>query len=178
MSPPPPVTLRTPRLLLRPSDGRDAARAFEIRGNPAVARMLSLARHPPSLAEMQEWFADFPRQWRDCEAFRFAILLEGRMIGLIDLDDISVAGDEAEVGCWLDELSWSSGYASEAGQALFGFAFGTLGLTRLRAGHAADNLASAAIVEAFGFRHIGDLLVPSLSRGEEVLQRRYLLERP
>ncbi|MBP7704814.1 MAG: GNAT family N-acetyltransferase [Caulobacter sp.] len=164
--------------MLRPSDLRDAARAFEIRSEPAVSKMLSLARFPPSLAELETWFDDHPREWTDGEAFRFAILLHGRMIGLADLDDISVKGDEAEVGIWLDPAFWRDGYGSEAMHALLGFAFDTLGLQRLRAGHAEDNVGSARILAALGFRHVGDFVVPSLSRGEDVRQRRYILERP
>ena len=45
--PPRSTVLTTPRLLLRPSDPADAARAFEIRSDPAVSRMLSRARFPP-----------------------------------------------------------------------------------------------------------------------------------
>jgi len=174
---PPRTSLHTPRLLLRPSDGRDAARAFEIRSSPAVSRMLSLARFPPALEELEIWFADHPREWTEGLAYRFAILLDGKMIGLADLDDVSVDGEEAEVGLWLDEAHWRRGYGEEAARGLVGFAFATLGLTRLRAGHADDNAGSAHILAELGFRRIGDFSVPSLSRGEEVVQRRYMLDR-
>jgi ribosomal-protein-alanine N-acetyltransferase len=177
LSPPPRTPIPTPRLLLRPSDAGDAVRAFEIRSDLAVSRMLSLARFPPSLDELGEWFADHPREWREGLAFRFAIDLDGTMIGLADLDDVSVEGDEAEVGLWLDQAWWRQGIGAEAGQALIDFAFGPLGLTRLRAGHAEDNTGSAHILARFGFQHLDDVAVPSRSRGEDVLQRRYMLER-
>lgn len=175
--PPRSTVLHTPRLTLRPSDGRDAQRAFEIQSEPAVSRMLSLARFPPSLDEIENWFADHPREWREGLAFRFAVLLDGQMIGLIDLDDITVDGEEAEVGAWFDLEHWGEGYASEAALALRDFAFITLDLKRLRAGHAEDNAGSQHILADMGFRHVGDFTVPSLSRGEDVLQRRYILER-
>lgn len=175
--PPRSTVLHTPRLTLRPSDERDAQRAFEIRADPAVERTLSLARRPPSLAELTEWFADHPREWREGESCRFAILRDGTMIGMAELDDISVEGDEAEVDLWLDRASWDQGYASEAAQALADFAFGPLGLKRLRAGHAEGNHAVERLLEDFGFHHTDDFTVPSMSRGEDVLQRRYILER-
>lgn len=175
--PPRSTVLTTPRLTLRPSDGRDARRAYEIQSDPAVSRMLSLARFPPSLDELEDWFADHPREWAEGLAFRFAVLLGGQMIGLMDLDDVSVDGEEAEVGAWLDQDHWGEGYASEGALALRDFAFGTLDLKRLRAGHAEDNAGSERILAEMGFRHVGDFTVPSLSRGEDVLQRRYILER-
>lgn len=177
VQPPRSTILDTPRLTLRPSDGWDAARAFEIRSDPAVSRMLSLARFPPDEAEIAGWFADHPREWAEGLAFRFAVEREGRMIGLVDLDDISVDGEEAEIGAWLERACWGQGYAGEAADAIVDWAFGPLGLRRIRAGHAEDNAASARMVAMMGFRHVGDVTVPSLSRGEEVLQRRYILER-
>lgn len=176
--PPRTTVLTTPRLRLRPSHGGDAARAFEIRSDPAVSRMLSLARFPPARDETDDWFADHPREWAEGLAFRFAIERDVRMIGLIDLDDVSVDGQEAEIGVWLERAVWGQGYASEAARAVLDWAFGPLGLRRIRAGHADDNAGSARMVETFGFRHVGDVAVPSQSRGAEVVQRRYVLDRP
>src|SRR3990167_10166989 len=96
--PPRSTILTTPRLRLRPSEAADAARAFEIRSDPAVSRMLSLARFPPARDETADWFADHPREWDEGLAFRFTIERERLMIGLIDLDDVSVDGQEAEIG--------------------------------------------------------------------------------
>lgn len=177
LRPPRSIVLTTPRLLLRPSDGGDAARAFEIRSDPAVSRMLSLARFPPDRGETADWFADHPREWAEGLAFRFAIERHDRMIGLIDLDDVSVDGREAEIGVWLEQACWGRGYAGEAARAVVDWAFGPLGLTRIRAGHAQDNAGSARMVQTFGFRHVGDVVAPSRSRGEDVLQRRYVLHR-
>ena len=175
--PPRSTVLTTPRLLLRPSDGGDAARAFEIRSDPAVSRMLSLARFPPDQGETADWFADHPREWAEGLAFRFAIERHDRMIGLIDLDDVSLDGREAEIGVWLEQACWGRGYAGEAARAIVDWAFGPLGLTRVRAGHAEDNAASARLIASLGFRHVGDVAVPSRSRGEDVLQRHYVLHR-
>lgn len=175
--PPRSTHLHTPRLLLRPSNGGDAARAFEIRSDPAVSKMLSLARFPPDEAEITEWFADHSREWAEGLAFRFAIERDRRMIGLVDLDDISVDGQEAEIGAWLEQTAWGRGFATEAVDAVINWAFGPLGLSRIRAGHAEDNHGSAKITSAFGFRPVGEVVVPSMSRGEDVIQRRYILER-
>jgi RimJ/RimL family protein N-acetyltransferase len=101
--PPRSTLLTTPRLLLRPSHAGDGQRAFEIRSDPAVSKMLSLARFPPALDETADWFADHAREWAEGLAFRFAIERQDRMIGLVDLDDVSVDGQEAEIGVWLEQ---------------------------------------------------------------------------
>jgi RimJ/RimL family protein N-acetyltransferase len=176
--PPRSTVLTTPRLRLRPSDAADAARAFEIRSDPAVSRMLSRARFPPDPDETAAWFDDHPREWTEGLAFRFAIERERRMIGLVDLDDVSMDGQEAEIGIWLEQADWGNGYAGEAARAILDWAFGPLGLTRVRAGHAEDNAASARLIASLGFRRVGEVVVPSRSRGEDVLQHRYDLHRP
>lgn len=178
LQPPRSTVLTTPRLLLRPSDAADAARAFEIRSDPAVSRMLSRARFPPDPAETAAWFADHPREWTEGLAFRFAVERDGRMIGLIDLDDVSPDGQEAEIGFWLERAAWGQGYAGEAARAILDWAFGPLGFSRVRAGHAEDNAGSARLIASIGFRHVDDAVVRSRSRSEDVLQRRYLLHRP
>ena len=173
---PPPTAIETERLVLRPSGPSDAERAFEIQSNPRVTRMLRMAGFPPDRDELDAWFAGHGREWAQGEAYRFAILHEGRMIGLTDIDEIG--GGEGDLGYWLDEPAWGQGFAREAAAALVRFGFETAGLARLRSGHAADNPASGRVLTALGFRHLDDTTVPSRSRGVEIAQRRYAMNRP
>ncbi len=176
MSPVPMRSLKTDRLVLRPTRGADAERAFEILSDWEVTRMLSMASFPPDLHEMQQWFADHEREWRDGEAYRFAIEVDGRMIGIVDLD--SVTESEATLGYWLERSSWGRGYAYEAARAATRFGFEDLSLSRIRAGHADDNPASGQILRKLGFvpRDVSDLY--SRPRGVNIQQHRYVLTRP
>src|SRR5690242_9249070 len=97
-------TLKTDRLLLRPSRAADADRAFEIQSDWEVTRMLSLASYPPNRQETEQWFADHQRQWEVGQAYRFAVVLEGNMVGLVDIDEI--ADREGTLGYWLDRAVW------------------------------------------------------------------------
>lgn len=171
----PDVELLTARLRLRPSRRPDAERAFEIQSDRAVARMLRMAAFPPNPHEIQEWFAEHERQWLTGEAYRFAVEREGRMIGLVDLDEI--AADEGELGYWLERNAWGHGYASEAAREVVRFAFERAGLVRLRSGHAADNVRSGKVLLKLGFQWKDTVRLPSRSRGEDIEQRRYVLER-
>ncbi|MFC5391113.1 GNAT family N-acetyltransferase [Bosea vestrisii] len=163
------------RLVLRPSSGADAQRAFEIQSNWAVTQMLRMASFPPDRAEIEAWFADHPREWAAGEAYRFAAFFDGRMIGLVDLDEI--ADDEGEIGYWFEQASWGQGFAAEAATAVVLFAFSEVGLQSLRSGHAADNVASGRVLTKLGFRLLDQVERPSRSRGETILQCRYRLAR-
>lgn len=167
--------ITTKRLLLRHSSAADAQRAFEIQADWAVTRMLRMASFPPDHAEIEAWFADHPREWAAGEAYRFAAVLDGRMIGLIDIDE--VADGEGELGYWFERASWAQGFASEAARAVVRFAFAEAGLSSLRSGHAADNAASGRILTRLGFRLLDRVERSSRSRGETILQCRYRLAR-
>ena len=162
------IRLRTPRLVLRPTELSDAERAFEIQSNWAVAKMLRMAQFPPDPVELRRWFSDHAREWFACEAFRFAIMRDETFVGVVDIT-------HSELGYWLDECAWGQGFATEAARALVEFAFKELGLTELRSGHATDNPASGRILLKLGFRRIEDARISSRSRGADIVQSRYVL---
>jgi [ribosomal protein S5]-alanine N-acetyltransferase len=99
-SPTRPRSMKTGRLVLRPTRGSDADRAFEIQTDWEVTRMLRMASFPPDRQEIRRWFADHECEWLAGEAFRFAVELEGRMVGVVDVDEI--AEREGALGYWLE----------------------------------------------------------------------------
>jgi [ribosomal protein S5]-alanine N-acetyltransferase len=129
--------MKTGRLVLRPTRGSDADRAFEIQTDWEVTRMLRMASFPPDRQEIRRWFADHQREWLAGEAYRFAVELEGTMVGVVDVDGI--AEREGTLGYWLDRAAWGRGYAFEAAYAVTRFAFVDVGLSKLKTGHAHDN---------------------------------------
>ena len=166
----------TNRLSLRPSVAADIDRAFEIRLDWQVARMLSAATFPPDRQKMEQWFTTHVDEWTTGTAYRFAIERDGRMVGIIDLDDVT--DEEAELGYWLEQAGWGKGYGFEAAEAVVRFGFVELKLARIRAGHAEDNPASGRILSKVGFRYLETVPVFSTSRGDTIQQRRYVLTRP
>jgi len=166
-------TIRTNRLLLRPTRVADADRAFEIQTDWQVTRMLRLASFPPDRQEVTQWFADHERQWLAGEAYRFAVNLGGRMIGLVDVDGIRER--EGSLGYWLERAAWGLGYAFEAAHAVTRFAFEDIGLASLRAGHAHDNPASGQVLAKLGFARLDMVQRFSQPRGEYIAHHRYRL---
>lgn len=171
----PPSTLRTPRLLLRPTAPEDARCAFEIQSSWKVSRMLAQVGYPPSEREIADWFRTHREEWLAGSAFRFAVTRDGVFLGLADFDE--VADGEGSLGYWLDENAWGQGIAREAAGGVVKFAFDDVGLVRLVAGHADDNPASGKVLAALGFRYTGDRPLWYRSRGEMVTHRRHVLER-
>jgi ribosomal-protein-alanine N-acetyltransferase len=159
--------------VLRPTRASDADRAFEIQSDWDVTRMLSMASFPPDRHEIGQWFADHQRQWVAGEAFRFAVELEQKLVGLVDVD--GVAGREGSLGYWFARACWGRGYGFEAAHAVTRFAIEDVGLSTLRAGHADDNQASGRVLIKLGFRPLDTVQLFSRSRGETIAQRRYVL---
>lgn len=122
---------------------------------------------------MKQWFAEHEREWKTGQAYHFAVELEGRVIGVADIDEI--ADRAGELGYWFEKSSWGHGYAFEAAQAVVNFAFGTAALSKLWSGHATDNLASGKVLLKLGFRPYDATRKASLSRGEEILHQCYAL---
>ena len=135
--------------------------------------MLSLASFPPDRQEIERWFVDHEREWLAGEAYRFAVDLEGRMIGMVDIDGI--AKREGTLGYWLDRAAWGRGYAFEAAHAVTRFALEDVGLTLLKAGHADDNPASGRILTKLGFTPLDTVQIFLRPRGENIARRRYTL---
>lgn len=171
------VSLTGPRLVLRPTEPADARRFFEIQSNWNVTRMLRLAPWPASLEAMQAWLPSHIEEWAGGTACRFAVTHEDRIIGCADVDEID--GRSGDLGYWLEEAAWGQGFGKEAARLLIDFSFGPLGLSRLTAGHAADNPASGRVLEALGFARDHDGERPSRPRGGEAIPYRFLrLDRP
>lgn len=104
------IRLFTDRLVLRATVPADVERAVKIRANHEVARNLVSATIPPDTEKMTNWFAGHAEEWREGTAYRLAITLNGRLIGICDLFGAkrgAVCG--GAVRCWAQSrLSFST----------------------------------------------------------------------
>lgn len=170
-----PNSIKTARLVLRPTTEADAERAFQIQNDWDTVRMLRMAEYPPTRNNMYAWFKEHENERVEGTAHRFAMELNGYVIGIADIDEIE--GTSGEIGYWLDRAYWGKGYASEAAQALVEYAFETLGLTKLSTGHAIDNPASGKILRKLGFRETRRVSVEYPVRGDCVVHQFYKIDR-
>nr|WP_280516140.1 GNAT family N-acetyltransferase [Pelagibacterium lentulum] len=72
-----------------------------MRTNPAVARNLVSAMMPPDTEKMTSWFKSHSYESREGIAYRLAIDLDGRMIGVCDV--FGIADGEGEIGYWIEQ---------------------------------------------------------------------------
>jgi RimJ/RimL family protein N-acetyltransferase len=147
------LVLTTERLVLRPYGDQDIPRIEHLADNWNVAGKLGRMPHPYPEGAAAEFLALHDEKRAARQSFPFAITLDGAFIGGMGLD--LERSEEWELGYWLGEPYWGRGFATEAGRAVTGFGFGTLGLNHLVAGHFADNPASGRVLEKLGFRYTG-----------------------
>jgi ribosomal-protein-alanine N-acetyltransferase len=90
------------------------------------------------------------------DGYRFAILDDGAMVGIINLSNI-VRGalHSGNVGYFVDRSRNGRGLATEAVGAIVALAFGEAGLHRVEAGTLVDNIPSQRVLEKNGFERIG-----------------------
>lgn len=158
---------RTQRLMLRPGWPEDAQALARAIGHEEIVRMLGRAPWPYTICDAVA-FLNMPRT--DPRAAELLITnVEGAApvliggVGLVPMPD----GD-IELGYWLTPAAWGRGYATEAGRAMLDIARHTLGLTRVRAGHFADNPASGRVLRKLGFVETGRARRGSLARRDDV----------
>jgi RimJ/RimL family protein N-acetyltransferase len=148
---------QTLRLDARPFSRGDVPTFVGYRSDPEVARYQSWDDYTSAdgtalLAAMQEARPGVPGQW-----YQFA--LEARSTGSL-VGDLALKVDQqdprlAEVGFTMAPAHQGKGYATEALQALLGFAFQSYGLHRIVAVTDTLNAPAAALLQRVGMRREG-----------------------
>jgi ribosomal-protein-serine acetyltransferase len=87
----------------------------------------------------------------------FGIFRVEKFIGSIGFSTFDWEARTTEIGYWIDKHEQGKGIISAACRLLINYAFDELGLNRIQIRCAAENLASAAIPEKFGFLKEGVL---------------------
>ncbi|NYJ02749.1 aminoglycoside 6'-N-acetyltransferase [Nocardioides thalensis] len=156
--PPPPVPLRTERLLLRPARPDDAP-DLDYYVDPEVARYLPFAALDPSaLPERAVTLASRTAPSEPGDALNLVVEHEGRVVGdvMLRLTGPAPPGASPSIG----ELGWvfspsvaGRGFATEAARAMARLGFEHYPLHRLMAQLDPLNTASARICERLGMKH-------------------------
>jgi [ribosomal protein S5]-alanine N-acetyltransferase len=163
----PTPTLRTARLRLRPFDDTDAQALFALHSNGYVLRYWDAP--PWSDRERAERFIGACRDMAENgSGARPAIErhTDGAFIGWCAVSHWNPEYRSASLGYCLDDAAWGHGYATEAGRALLGWAFGALDLNRVQAETDTRNAASARVLEKLGFVREGTLREDCVVNGD------------
>lgn len=149
-------TLDTPRLRLRPFTEADAGALFALQSDAHVLRYWD---SPPwQDASRADAFLARSRQLADDgTGARLAIEADGSFIGWCSVTGWIPEFRSARLTYCLASSAWGHGYATEAADALLGWAFDTLDLNRVQAECDTRNAASARVLEKLGFQLEGTL---------------------
>ena len=109
-------------------------------------------------ADVERWFADADRFWREESAFNMWIADNGRVIGVVGLHDVQLYGKrEAEIGYWVRQSARGRGVAATAIRAIAAFAFNEMKLVRASMRIRLDNSSSRRAAERAAARYEGTL---------------------
>ncbi len=160
--------LRTERALLRTMtlDDVDAVHAYQ--SDPEVCRyMLYEPRTRDEVAQKIEQWQHHARLAEDGDDLELAIDVdEVGVVGHMYFKLVSVNDQTAEIGWALHRDHQGRGYATEGARALLDYAFGTLGLHRVRAELDPRNDASVALCHRLGMRHEAHFVEDMWLKGE------------
>lgn len=151
--------VKTPRLCLRPIEEPDWEAVHRYSIDPDVIR--HVAWGPNSEEHSREFVRWAAALWRDAPHMNehFAVVRQddGRLIGSCNLG-LTEGDRQGEIGYAFARDAWGQGYATEAADALLRRGFGELGLHRVHATCAPENIGSIRVLEKIGMRREGLLL--------------------
>ncbi len=151
--------LRTERTLLTPIDAGDGPELWEvIEGSRAhLERWLPWVPFNNTPEASRRYATACASDWDAGRAVRFGIrdLESDALLGVVGLDSCVHLHLSCELGYWLRKDAAGRGIMSEAAGACIHFAFGRLGIHRIRCAAATGNRASLSVIARLGFRPEG-----------------------
>jgi ribosomal-protein-alanine N-acetyltransferase len=145
------LTITTERLILRPLTLNDAEAAFEWTGDERVAKYMIYSTHE-NVETTKEWLRTVKTTDTQYE-FGFVRKSDNKLIGSggikLKEDGFSEFGYNFRHDCW------GMGYATEASKTMIELVRSKYGNVPLRAECAAENTASAHVIEKCGLHFVG-----------------------
>lgn len=141
--------------LLEESDASDLYRVIE-RNRPYLARWMPWAA-TQTLADTLEFIRATRRQLAANDGIQTAIIVDGKIGGVVGVHGIAWADRSTSIGYWLAEECQRHGTMTAAVRAYTNHAFSNWGLNRMELQAATDNRRSCAVAERLGFEREGVL---------------------
>jgi ribosomal-protein-serine acetyltransferase len=177
--PPLPMTITTPRLVLRRWEDADA---------PALVDVV--AENIEHLRPWMPWIAFEPQtieqrialfhEWRAAaeagDDTVYGVFLHGHPIGGTGLHRRRGPG-MLEIGYWIDHRHTGKGYATELARALTDVALGQSGIVAVQIHHDRANTASGAVPRRLGYRLVIERRRPPQAPGETGMEWGWRMDR-
>jgi RimJ/RimL family protein N-acetyltransferase len=151
--------LQSERLGFRPWSETDMELATALWGDPEVTKLIG---GPFSREQVQERLSHEIATMRShsIQYWPIFLLATDEHVGCCGLRPYKSEEGICEIGVHLRKEYWGAGYAPEATLAVMEYAFSTLGVKGLFAGHNPANEASRRVLEKLGFRYTHDEYYP------------------
>lgn len=146
--------LLTPQLKLRPFKIEDSATIESLAGNVKVARMTLNVPHPYRPGMAKDWISNHKEGWNSKSHINYAVTINtsSALIGSISL--VKSNETTADLGYWIGEPYWGTGYCTEAARRLIEFSFDALGYKTITARHLSHNAASGRVMLKAGMKYL------------------------
>ncbi len=153
--------ITTYRLGFRTWSEEDVALALGLWGDPAVTRFID-ARGKLTKEQVRERLSReiALQQQFGIQYWPVFLLEDNSHVGCCGLRPHGESKHMPELGFHIRSAYWGRGFATEAARAVAAYAFGTLGVKALFAGHNPKNVVSRRVLERLGFRYTHDELYP------------------
>ena len=175
------MPLTTERLLLRDFTPGDRAALLAYHSDPRYTEFYGLEEGGPEqtlqlLHLFLSWQAEQPRRNHQLAIVERAVPPD--LIGNCGVRSQGCDSGTAEFGLELAPAYWGRGIATEAAQAILGFAFRDLGLKRIVGISVTQNDRVARLVTKLGFRSVGTRPGPDWMRARGWSETEWLLTAP
>ena len=172
-----------PEVTIRPLRLDDAAAVQRYASDERVARMTTIPQpYPPDGGET--FVKEAVEAHANGEAFYFAILADGELIGALDFRSIDRENRGAECGYAIAMSHWGKGITTKALALALCYAFCELGMDVVQSSCLRRNPASARVLEKNGFRETGEFVsnIPKFKdepfRGFQLTKQEWLANYP
>lgn len=119
-----------------------------------LARFLPWADKINVVEDEIDFIKQMRRETAEYKKFALVVLVNGDAAGMLDLHNIKLKNQSAEIGYWLGQAYQKKGIMTQAVKKLAEVSFNQLGLHRLSLLADHENRASCAIAERLNFAHI------------------------
>ncbi len=150
-------TIETSRLILRRFEKGDAIKVQELANDMVLAKILGLP-HPYLLEHAENWIRSQPNLIESGTEYPLAIVQKeaNAIVGTLTLR-VDKLNQRGELGYWIGQRYWGSGFATEAAKAIIQFGFSKLNLHRIWAQAITRNASSIRVLGKAGLKKEGVL---------------------
>ncbi len=138
---------------IRPLKKGDEKSLAKHANDKKVAMYLERLPSPYTLKDAKWFVDDSLKQWKKGSAYRFAIVVDGKVVGICGLDNVYKKGKEhySDLGYWLGRKYWRKGIMSKVVKAVVNFGFVEKKMHRISVCYVEENIGSGKIIRNLGF---------------------------